>query len=192
MQTASCSNLIIDLWGPSGSGKTSVSSALQKLDTKIKRTISVTTRKPRPGEKDQVDYYFMSKRDFEHRKKNNEFAETAEVYGHYYGTLKSEIDRIQDQNCDIIFNIDPQGLEQIEENYSVVSIFIEPPSIDLLGERLRAREQDDEDIIERRIQSALSDLKERGNFKHRVVNDVFETCVQDVYDIIKLERKKTG
>lgn len=172
--------LIIVISGPSGCGKTSVIEKLLTLDSHLRVAISATTRPKRPLEEDGKDYYFMTEAEF----KTHNFAEQAEVYGHYYGTLKSEIEHLRQEGCDILFNKDYQGLQNLKKHYDVISIFIKPPSLEILAQRLTARKQDSKEVIQKRLAEAERTLQEAMHYDHVVVNDDLDTCVQEIYHLI--------
>ncbi len=174
-------NLIIVISGPSGCGKTSVIEKLLAFDPYLRVAISATTRPKRPLEVDGKDYYFMTAAEF----KTHDFAEQAEVYGHNYGTLKSEIDRLRLEGYHILFNKDYQGLQNLKKNYDVIGIFIKPPSLEVLAQRLQKRQQDSAQVIQGRLAEAERTLEEAVYYDHVVVNDDLDACVQVVYKIIK-------
>ena len=178
-------HLIFVISGPSGSGKTSVIEKLLTLDPHLCVSVSATTRPKRPLEQEGKDYYFMTSEEFE----VHDFAEQAAVYGHSYGTLKSEIERLQREGCTILFNKDYQGLQNLKKYYDVIGIFIRPPSLEILAKRLQARQQDSEEVIKQRLEAAERTLKEALYYDYVVVNDDLDACVQTVYGFIQKERK---
>jgi guanylate kinase len=177
-------HLMFVISGPSGSGKTSAIEKLLSLDPHLRVSVSATTRPKRPLEQDGKDYYFMTPEEF----KTHEFAECAEVYGHSYGTLKSEIHRLHQEGCDIIFNKDYQGLQNLKKHYDVIGVFIKPPSLEVLQQRLKKREQDSPEVIQQRLEAAEHTMKEAHHYDHSVVNNNLDECVQAVYDIIQQAR----
>lgn len=176
--------LIFVISGPSGSGKTSVIEKLLMLDSHLRVSVSATTRPKRPLEIEGTDYYFMTTEEF----KTHDFAEQAEVYGYFYGTLKSEIQRLRLEDCDILFNKNYQGLKSLKKYYNVISVFITPPSLEVLAQRLKKREQDSEAVIKQRLATAEHTLRETSYYDHVVVNDDLDACVQAVYGIIREAR----
>lgn len=180
--------LIVVISGPSGCGKTSVIDKLLALDSHLRVAISATTRAKRPLEEEGKDYYFMSSEQFKNHLNQGDFAEYAFVYGHFYGTLKSEIQRLCSDGCDILFNKDYQGLQNLKKHYAVIGLFIAPPSLDTLRQRLQTRGQDSEEIIRKRLEAAEKTLNEAHYYDHIVVNDDLDVCVRAIYDIIQEER----
>ncbi len=176
--------LIIVISGPSGSGKTSVIEKLLSLDSRFRVAVSATTRPKRPLEVEGKDYYFMTPEEFN----THDFAEQAVVYGHSYGTLKSEIDRLHLEGCDILFNKDYQGLQNLRKNYDVIGIFIMPPSLEILRQRLQRRAQDSAEIIQKRLDAAEYTMKEAPYYNDTVINDNLDRCAQEVYSIIQQKR----
>ncbi len=192
MQTKqNAKNMIIVISGPSGSGKTTIIEALLKRDSKLCTAISVTTRPQRPGEINGKDYYFLSSSDFEKHLNQKEFIEHAVVYGNSYGTLKSEVQRLANQGCDIVFNKDYQGLLNLRQHHTnILSIFIAPPSLEELEKRLRARKQDPEDTIQKRLAEAKKTMEEAQSYGNVIVNDDLNQCIEKVEQIIQKHRKQ--
>lgn len=168
---------------PSGTGKSTIINELMKKDhLQLEFSISATTRKPRKGEVDGVNYYFLSLEDFKERIERDEFAEFEEVYqGRYYGTLKSEISRITKLGRNVIMDVDVKGGISVKRLYgdNALSIFIQPPSIDTLRERLLARATDDIEEINKRVDKAAYELTFADKFDCRVVNDVLDDAVAE-------------
>lgn len=173
---------------PSGTGKSTIINELMKKEhLQLEFSISATTRKPRKGEVDGVNYYFLSLEDFKQRIERDEFAEFEEVYqGRYYGTLKSEINRITKLGRNVIMDVDVKGGISVKRLYgdNALSIFIQPPSIDALRERLLARATDDIEEINKRIDKAAYELTFADKFDCRVVNDVLEDAVAETESLI--------
>ena len=181
------SKLII-ITAPSGAGKTSIVRELLKNSDQFAFSISATTRNKRPHEIDGFDYYFISHKEFKNRIKNGEFAEWEEVYeNQFYGTLKSEIERIWALNKHILFDIDVKGALSIKKVYGnqALAIFIAPPSLDVLIERLKNRKTENEKSLKKRIKRAKKELKYENKFDRIVVNDVLETAVEDTKRILE-------
>lgn len=176
--------LIFVISGPSGCGKTSVIEKLLTLDSHLRVSVSATTRPKRPLEIESKDYYFMTTKEFE----KNDFVEQATVYGYSYGTLKSEIERLRLEGCDILFNKDYQGLQNLKKHYNTKGIFIHPPSLEVLTRRLQKREQDSPEVIKQRLAEAERTLKEAFYYDHAVINDDLDVCVKEVYDVIQQAR----
>ena len=184
--------MIVILSAPSGGGKTSISKKILDNDKNIKLSISATTRNPRPDEKEAVDYFFKSITEFQKLKKSDEFLEYAEVYGNFYGTPKKYVNEMLAKGYNILFDIDHQGAQQIKQKLSdqVVSIFIIPPSIEALRDRLEHRRQDSNDDIEKRLKLAEQVISHSDNYDYVIVNDNFEQAVREVQKIIKKEHMK--
>ena len=184
--------LAIILSAPSGGGKSSIARALLARDTTLVRSISATTRKPRPGDIDGKDYFFKSKNDFLKMISEGKLLEYSEIYGNLYAIPKSFVEDQLHQGHNLIFDIDTQGAQKLETILpnSVVSIFISPPSIDELRKRLEARNQDSPEEIDLRINLAIKEIEQAKNYDYVVVNNDFLTSVNTIYDLIKFERKK--
>jgi guanylate kinase len=167
--------------GPSGVGKgTLIKGLLDRMDG-LTLAVSATTRKPRPGEVNGVDYHFLSPEDFDLRVRNGDFVEHAEYAGNRYGTLRSELER---PGRATVLEIDVQGARQVRETLpDAVRIFVEPPSIDDLSSRLSARASDDPEQIARRLQAAREELAAREEFPHRIVNDDLERATDELVDL---------
>lgn len=170
---------------PSGAGKSSLVKALCKLDHNIKVSVSHTTRIIRPGEINGIDYFFIDKKQFENMLNNNEFIEYANVYGNYYGTNLNTINNFIHNGHDIILEIDWQGAEQIKSIMpNAIMIYIKPPSLDELNNRLRLRNTDSDEVIKKRLALAEEDLSHAHKFEHIIVNDKFDNTLQKLYEII--------
>jgi guanylate kinase len=173
---------------PSGTGKTSLVKALLDSLENIKLSISHTTRSMRPGEIDGVHYHFVERAVFETMIAHGDFFEHAQVYDNLYGTSKSWVEAQLAQGIDVILEIEWQGARQIRAAcQDVVSIFIFPPAISVLEERLRARGQDDESVILRRLAEAREEIRCYEDYDYIVVNDKFETALSDLRSIIRAE-----
>lgn len=186
------SKLII-ITAPSGAGKTSIVRRLLNKIDQLAFSISATTRKKRPHEKEGVDYYFISHEEFKKRIENGDFAEWEEVYeNQFYGTLKSEIERIWALDKHIIFDIEVKGAQNIKKTYGdqALAIFIKPPSFEELIERLKRRKTENEKSLKKRIIRAKKELEYENKFDCVVVNDVLESAVQDAEKIIESFLKK--
>ncbi len=184
-------NFIIIISGPSGVGKGSIIKGLIKKNPKIKIAISATTRLARPQEANKRDYYFVTEKFFNEKIKNHEFLEWAEVHGHKYGTLKSEVDYYLKNGYDVILEIDIQGARQVKKHGGrIISIFISPPSFQDLIERLHNRNTEKSDAIETRLNSAEKELKAIAEYDYIVINDTIESGIKDILDIIKKAKKE--
>jgi len=173
------------LSGPSGCGKNTVFEELIKRDDNIVQTVSATTRPARDGETDGVEYYFVSVEDFLAKVSNEEFVEYVSYGGNYYGTLKSEVDRLVAMNKKVILIIEVNGAFNIKKIYpECVSIFLLPPSVEELRHRIDKRGQNSEAETERRLQIALDEMKLKDRYDYNVINAELGKCVDDVYAII--------
>jgi guanylate kinase len=174
---------------PSGAGKTSLVKALLKNTQDIGVSISHTTRAIRPGEKDGVDYHYVDVPTFTNMISQGAFLEHAQVFDHYYGTSETAVLDQLASGQDVILEIDWQGAEQVRIRISgTVSIFILPPSRAALRERLTDRGQDDDTTINRRMHDAVSEMSHYHEFDYVLVNDVFETALEDLETIISSQR----
>jgi guanylate kinase len=178
---------------PSGAGKSSLVEALLHDDSGLKLSLSTTTRTPRPGEVDGKNYRFVSKEEFIRERDQDHFLEWAEVHGHFYGTSKPWIESQMQAGSDVMLEIDWQGAQQIRKLIpSVQWIFIFPPSIQALEERLRKRGQDDEATIERRLAAAHIELQHAQEADFIVVNDAFDQALVDLKHILAASRLRSG
>jgi guanylate kinase len=169
---------ILVITGPSGVGKGTLIKGLLERVPGLELAVSATTRRPREGEVNGVDYHFLSEEDFDRRAAAGEFVEHAEYAGNRYGTLKSELER---PARGIVLEIDVQGARQVRETLpEAVLIFIEPPSFEDLERRLAERASDRPEQIERRLAAARDELAAAGEFDHRIVNDDLQTALQDL------------
>jgi len=178
----------IILSAPSGGGKTTIAKELLRRRDDLGYSISASTRKPRPGELDGRDYYFMSRSDFLAERAAGAFAESAEVHGNLYGTRKREVKRVLDQGRHVVMDIDVQGASQFRRVFpDTVMIFILPPSAEVLLERLKGRRTESPSELAARLTSALEELQKVDEYEYVVVNDDLETAVQAVSSIIDAE-----
>lgn len=178
---------------PSGAGKTSLVAALLASTPNIVVSISHTTRTPRPNEKHGRNYYFIDDSTFFAMRENQEFLESAEVFGHYYGTSKAWVEDQLRRGNDVILEIDWQGAAIIRDLVpACVSIFIIPPSRKLLEARLRQRAQDNDAVIARRLQAAKSECSHYQEFDYLVMNEDFEQARQDLQHIILSQRLRVS
>jgi len=175
----------------SGTGKTSLVRALLELDPQVKLSVSYTTRKPRPGEVDGVDYHFVDDAEFMRMLEEGDFLESAQVHGARYGTSQNRVDiGLQDGN-DLILEIDWQGAEQVRRLYQqAISIFILPPTLEALEHRLTGRGQDSAEVIARRLAAAHEEMSHVAEFDYVIINDKFEMALQDLCAIVRTQRLK--
>lgn len=185
------SGLLFIVSSPSGGGKTSLVKTLLEAEPQLRLSVSYTTRPPRPGEEDGRDYHFVSAPEFERMLEAGEFLESAVIYGNRYGTSQKLIEREQAQGRDVVLEIDWQGAQQIRRVMrQVVSVFILPPSPEVLEARLRARGQDSEDVVARRLASAREEISHVSEYEYVIINDDFNRAAQDLRSIIRAERLK--
>jgi guanylate kinase len=178
---------------PSGAGKSSLVDALLKSDSSLKLSLSTTTRVPRPGEVDGLNYRFVSQAEFAAERDQGQFLEWAEVHGHFYGTSRTWIESQMRSGSDVLLEIDWQGAQQIRKLIPAVQwIFIFPPSIEALEERLRKRGQDDEATIERRVAAAHIELQHAHEANYIVINDLFDQALLELQNIIAASRLRSG
>ncbi|MBC3860863.1 guanylate kinase [Undibacterium jejuense] len=174
---------------PSGAGKSTLVNALLAQEPQIKLSISYTTRPPRPGEQDGREYHFTSAEDFLKRKAQSEFLESAEVHGNYYGTSRILIEQQMRAGTDVLLEIDWQGAQQVRKQFpGAVGIFILPPSIPALEERLKKRGQDEPHIITRRILAAGGEMAHSPEFEYVIINQDFATALSELNAIVKATR----
>jgi guanylate kinase len=179
---------LIVLSGPSGVGKSTVlRRLLSRHADRLRLSVSATTRPPRPGETDGVDYYFLSDAEFARRREAGEFLECCEVFGrgHWYGTLRGEVASSRDDQKWVVLDIDVDGAEKVRSRFpDVLTIFLRPSSEKELERRLRARGTESEDAIARRLEVARRELARAGSYKFQVVNDVVDRAVDEISDIL--------
>ncbi|NDU85394.1 MAG: guanylate kinase [Ferrovum sp.] len=174
---------------PSGAGKSSLIKALLARDPLVKVSISHTTRSPRPGEENGLAYHFVSRDEFISIRDAGGFLEWAEVFSNFYGTSQHAITTLQTQGYDVILEIDWQGARQVRVLHpDAVGIFILPPSLDTLRQRLLTRAQDDTHTIERRLAQAQADISHENEFDYAIINDEFPEAVQDLAAIVRARR----
>jgi len=178
------------LSSPSGAGKTTIARKLLIEDAGIAMSVSVTTRPMRPGEREGVDYHFTDPAGFDRMVENGEFLEWAEVFGHSYGTPKAQIKAGLKAGQDFLFDIDWQGTQQLYQRMEtdVVRVFLLPPSIAQLEQRLRGRGTDSEDVIQGRMARARSEISHWDGYDYVVVNDDIDQCFAQVRGILEAER----
>lgn len=170
---------------PSGAGKTSLVHALLNLDPHIDLSVSFTTRDPRPGELDGKDYHFVSRETFLAMAKRGEFLESAEVYGNLYGTSQTWISREIAKGRDILLEIDWQGAAQVRRLFpDCVSIFILPPSIAALEQRLKGRGKDNEAVIAKRMAAVREDVAHVAEFNYVIINDILDDALRELHAVV--------
>jgi guanylate kinase len=188
-KTQSSSGTLFTVSAPSGAGKTSLVKALIESASNIQVSVSHTTRAMRPGEEDGVNYHFVSQQAFISMVEAGDFLEHAQVFTNFYGTSKQWVEQTLASGSDVILEIDWQGAKQIRRLMpETQSIFILPPSRDALRERLTKRGQDDEDTIARRMAEARSEISHWVEANHLVINDDFDTALDDLRAVIRASR----
>jgi guanylate kinase len=185
--------LLYVVTAPSGAGKTSLINALLADDRALALSVSYTTRPPRPGEQNGREYHFVDLPRFEAMLERGEFLESAEVHGHRYGTSQKVIDEARARGRDLVLEIDWQGAEQVRRLYpESIGIFILPPSMAELERRLRARAQDSDEVIRRRLKNAEDEMTHAAEFKYAIINNNFDDARQDLRAVVRAERLATG
>lgn len=175
---------------PSGGGKTSLVNALLKSDPRLVLSVSHTTRNPRPGEIDGQQYHFTDEPTFLKMVNDGEFMEYAKVFDHFYGTTSRAVARQLEEDRDVILEIDWQGARQVHAIFAdVCAIFIIPPSLEILRNRLTSRGQDSQQTIDRRMRDAQAEISHWAEFDHLVVNDDFATALEELRAIINDHRQ---
>lgn len=178
---------------PSGTGKTTLCRLLMDQFKGISYSVSHTTRKPRAGEVHGTDYYFVSVEEFERMITNQELVEWAKVHDNYYGTSLGFIRQSLDQGRDILLDIDVQGATNIRAVYpEAVTVFIMPPSMEALRERLGKRGTDSPEVIETRIKNAVMEMEQKDLYRHVIVNDDLETAKNQLFSIVRACLEPTG
>jgi len=184
--------VLLALSSPSGAGKTTLCKRLLSQNPDVVLSVSTTTRPPRPGEIDSVDYSFVSEEIFKKQIEENEFFEWAEVFGYYYGTPKTPVMDAVSEGRDVIFDIDWQGAQAIAEQApeDTVRVFILPPSLELLEDRLTKRGQDTQDVIDGRMARAKGEIEHWDEYDYVIVNDDFARALEKLNLILHAERWK--
>jgi guanylate kinase len=176
---------------PSGAGKSTLVNALLKQEPAIELSISTTTRQPRPGEIDGREYHFTTTDDFVARADAGEFLEWAEVHGNYYGTSRLLVEQVMRAGTDVLLEIDWQGARQVRKQFpSAVGIFIVPPSIAALEERLHKRGQDEPHVITKRLLAAGGEIAHAPDFDYVIINEEFNVALSEMSAIVKATRAR--
>lgn len=185
-------NFILIISSPSGAGKTSLTKAIMQDDPKFVLSISATTRKKRPLETDGKDYYFVTKEIFKEMRNSGKFIEHAKVFDNYYGSPHEYLNKQLDNGFDVLFDIDWQGARTLEKKLGklAVSIFILPPSMEELEKRLRLRNQDSEEEIQKRLEIAHFEISKYSLYDYVLINNDFNETLKNIKSIIHTERLK--
>jgi len=184
--------LLFVVSAPSGAGKTTLCRAITDSRDNLTHSISTTTRQPRPGETDGRDYHFVSQERFQEMIRAGDFAEWAEVHSNLYGTSRRVLDDMIGKGIDVILDIDTQGAKQIKQKYdTAVFIFIMPPSLGILEERLHNRQSDQEDEIKKRMRRAQEEIRDYKMYDYIVVNRDFDQALNELRSIVTAERCRT-
>jgi guanylate kinase len=177
--------------GPSGVGKGTLIRGLLERVPGLELSVSATTRPPRPGERDGVDYHFLGEEEFDRRVANREFVEHAGYSGHKYGTLRAELERRMAEAAGLVLEIEVQGARQIRAAMpETVQVFIAPPSVEALRARLVGRGTDAPEDVEARLATALEELEAEREFEYVVVNDRLEQATEELADIVRRELER--
>lgn len=187
--------ILFVLSSPSGAGKTTLSRRLLAEDPGFTLSISATTRAPRPGEVDGVDYFFVSQQRFDRMVAERAMLEHAHVFGHSYGTPRAPVEAAVQSGKDVLFDVDWQGAQQLRNSdlgLLVVTVFILPPSIAALEDRLRSRAQDSDQVIARRMAKARDEISHWAEYDYVLINDDLATCYSRIGTIVAAERQRRG
>jgi guanylate kinase len=183
---------IVVIAAPSGSGKTSIAKAILNRNPSLRFSISATTRPRREDEREGKDYYFLAKDEFRKRVDAGEFVEWEEIYGNYYGTLQCEVDALLQLGMNILFDVDVKGALSIKKQYpQALLIFISPPSLAVLEERLRARRTEDVQTLARRLERVPMEMAQAPKFDRVVVNDSLERAIAEVQEVVEHHIQKS-
>ena len=184
--------MLLIISGPSGTGKGTLVKALMEKDSSFRFSCSITTRAPREGEIEGVHYNFVSPESFQTLIEQDAFLEYATVHGNCYGTLKEPVENDMENGYNVVLDIDPQGAIQVMENCSdYVSVFILPPSFDVLRTRLYTRNTDKEVEINRRLANARIEVTRMNRYQYAIINDTFAEAFEELYCIISAEKQRT-
>ena len=187
---------LIVISAPSGSGKTSLANRALEGIPSLKFSVSHTTRKPRPGERDQVEYFFVSEKEFEEMIQQDTFLEHAQVYGNYYGTSRAYVDEQLSVGYDVLLDLDVQGAAQVKRSYpEAILVFVFPPSLEVLKTRLENRGLDDPSVIDKRLRIAKKEIQFYTSYQYLIINRKIEESLVELKSIIqvsgfRLEQRK--
>lgn len=180
---------IIVLSAPSGTGKTTIKNQLMKSDPSITFSVSATTRSQREGESDGKDYYFITEEEFKSHIENDDFIEWHNHFGNYYGTLKIAVEPAMQMGCNILLDVDINGAINVKSHYGdqAILIFINPPSLEVLEERLRGRGTDSEESVSERIKTAGKEMESAEKFDYVIVNDDVNRATGEIIELIRAQ-----
>jgi len=179
-------NNVFIISAPSGSGKTTLIDLLLKQNPSLMFSISHTTRPPRTGERDGIEYFFVSEQKFEQMIREDRFVEWAEVHGHYYGTSRETLIEAEENHRDVILDIDVQGAGQVRQKIpEAISIFILPPSYEALKTRLLSRQKDSKEVMLKRLDNARKEIRRYSEFDYIIINDDLQSALSSLSSIIK-------
>ena len=183
--------MMIVLSSPSGVGKTTLTKKLAENNSQFVISISYTTRKPRPNEINGKDYHFVTSKEFNDLIKKENFYEYAEIFDNYYGTHKKTVNELLSKKKDVLFDIDWQGTKQLKKikDLNIITIFILPPNIKVLKDRLLNRHEGQYKVIEKRMNKFQEEISHWNEYKYVVINDDLDKCYKHIVDIIQLEKK---
>ena len=186
-------SVMVILSSPSGAGKTTLAKKIQKRFLNFKISVSHTTRKPRSNEVEGIDYFFVDHEEFKKQIIKNQFFEHAKIFDNYYGTSKNSVNSLLEKNNDILFDIDWQGTQQLSKfkELKLIKVFLLPPDKKELENRLIQRNQDNIDIISKRLQTYDDDIHHWSDYDHVIINDNLEHCFLQLEKIILSEKNKT-
>ena len=182
--------LLFIVSAPAGTGKTTLVQLLTRDFPSVLASISYTTRQPRSGEVDGIHYYFISKEEFEKRIQDNDFLEHVKLYGDYYGTSKSWVGEKLNQKKHVILVIDTQGAKLLRDKIDVISIFVAPPSIEELERRLKLRQTESDEVIEKRLKWAKKELEAQDSYDYLIINDDLAKAYQTLRSILIAEEHR--
>ena len=187
-------SIMLILSSPSGAGKTTLTKKIQQKYQNFKISVSHTTRKPRPNEVEGVDYNFVSQENFKKKISNNEFYEYAKIFDNYYGTSREAVNVLLKKNNNILFDIDWQGTQQLSQfkELKLIKIFLLPPDKKELENRLIQRNQDNIDIISKRLKAYDNDIHHWSDYDHVIINDNLEHCFSQIEKIVLSEKNKSA
>ena len=191
--TSSNGSIMLILSSPSGAGKTTLTKKIQQKYQSFKISVSHTTRKPRPNEVEGIDYFFINHEEFQKKIHDNKFYEHAKIFDNFYGTTRDSVNDLLKNNNNILFDIDWQGTQQLSkfEELKLIKIFLLPPDKKELKNRLIQRNQDNIEVISKRLKAYDSDIHHWSDYDHVIINDNLEHCFSQIEKIILSEKNKT-